>query len=227
MNNLRNKYQAVIFDMDGTLLDTIEDIADSMNAVLDRLGFPMHPLTSYRDFVGDGIEALAVRSLPEGHRTTYTIARSVEHMKEEYRARWSVKTRPFPGIPALLDGLAERGMALSILSNKIDSFTKAMAASLLSHWKFAEVRGLSPDTPRKPDPTGARICAERMGVEPQDCIFVGDSDIDMETAGRAGMTAFGALWGYQDRQRLIDHGARFLLDDPRDLLGYLPDVKSP
>jgi phosphoglycolate phosphatase len=221
MNHFQNKYQAVIFDMDGTLLDTIEDIADSMNAVLNSLGFPAHPLSSYRAFVGDGIEVLAMRSLPEAHRTAQTIAQSLKVMKEEYSVRWSIKSRPFPGIPELLDGLTERGMALSILSNKLDSFTKAMAASLLPNWKFAEVRGLSPDIPRKPDPAGARICANRMGVDPRHCIFVGDSAIDMETAGRAGMAAFGVLWGYQDKHLLINHGARILLDDPRDLLNYL------
>jgi len=214
-------YRAVIFDMDGTLLDTLEDLADSMNAVLNSLGFPEHPLSSYRNFVGDGIEVLATKSLPEGHRTAQTIARSVKAMKEEYSLRWSVKSRPFPGIPELLDGLTEMGMALSILSNKLDSFTKAMAASLLPYWKFAEVRGLSPDIPRKPDPAGALICADRMGVDPGHCIFVGDSAIDMETAGRAGMAAFGVSWGYQDKELLINHGARNLLEDPRDLLGYL------
>jgi phosphoglycolate phosphatase len=221
MDDVQKTYRAVIFDMDGTLLDTIEDLADSMNAVLNSLGFPAHPLSSYRAFVGDGIEVLAMRSLPQGHRTEQIIVRSVNLMKEEYHARWSVKSRPFPGIPELLDGLTERGMALSILSNKLDSFTKAMAASLLPNWNFAEVRGLFPDIPRKPDPAGARICANRMGVEPRHCIFVGDSAIDMETAGRAGMAAFGVLWGYQDKQLLINHGARVLLDDPRDLLNYL------
>ena len=218
MDDVQKTYRAVIFDMDGTLLDTIEDLADSMNAVLNSLGFPEHPLSSYRAFVGDGIEVLVMRSLPEGRRTEQIIARSVKVMKEEYSSRWSVKSRPFPGIPELLDGLTERGMALSILSNKLDSFTKAMAASLLPNWNFAEVRGLSPDIPRKPDPAGARICANRMGVDPRHCIFVGDSAIDMETAGRAGMAAFGVLWGYQDKQLLINHGARILLDDPRDLL---------
>ncbi len=142
-------------------------------------------------------------------------------MREEYGARWSVKSRPFPGIPELLDGLMEMGIRLSILSNKLDDFTKTMARSLLPNWRFIEVRGLVPSIPRKPDPAGAYLCAERMGVDPMHCIFVGDSVIDMDTANRAGMAPFGALWGYQDRQRLINHGARVLLDDPRDLLGYL------
>jgi phosphoglycolate phosphatase len=221
MDDIRKIYRAVIFDMDGTLLDTIEDLADSMNVVLKSLGFPEHALSSYRDFVGDGIEVLVMRSLPEGHRTVQTITRGVRVMMEEYSVRWSVKSKPFPGIPDLLDDLIEMGMKLSILSNKLDSFTKAMAASLLPNWKFSEVRGLSPDIPRKPDPAGARICADRMGVEPQHCIFVGDSAIDMETANRAGMAAIGVSWGYQDKQLLMNHGARALLDDPRDLLGYL------
>jgi phosphoglycolate phosphatase len=214
-------YQAVIFDMDGTLLDTIEDIADSMNAALESLGFPVLPIEQYRDLVGDGIEVLAMRALPEEQRTVETIAASVKAMREEYGARWSVKSRPFPGIPELLDGLMEMGIRLSILSNKLDDFTKTMARSLLPNWRFIEVRGLVPSVPRKPDPAGAYLCAERMGVDPIHCIFVGDSAIDMDTAGRAGMAPFGALWGYQDRQRLMNHGARVLLDDPRDLLGYL------
>jgi phosphoglycolate phosphatase len=216
-----NTYQAVIFDMDGTLLDTIEDIADSMNAALKSLGFPVLPIEQYRDLVGDGIEILAMRALPEEQRTVETIATSVKAMREEYGARWSIKSRPFPGIPELLDGLMEMGIRLSILSNKLDDFTKTMARSLLPKWRFIEVRGLVPSIPRKPDPAGAYLCAERMGVDPMHCIFVGDSAIDMDTANRAGMAPFGALWGYQDRQRLMNHGARVLLDDPRDLLGYL------
>jgi phosphoglycolate phosphatase len=214
-------YEAVIFDMDGTLLDTIEDIADSMNAALTCLGFPVHPVDRYRDFVGDGIEVLAIRALPELQRGTENVLKCVEAMREEYSSRWSLNTRPFEGIPELLDGLTGMGVKLSILSNKLDSFTKVMARAYLQKWTFHEVRGLSPDCPRKPDPCGARICAERMGVSTTSCIFLGDSAIDMETATGAGMFPFGALWGYQDSERLLLHGAKVLLDDPRDLLHYV------
>jgi phosphoglycolate phosphatase len=215
------RYQAVIFDMDGTLLDTIEDIADSMNATLARLGFPGHAKGQYLDFIGEGIEVLAVKALPEAARSESTIARCVEVMREEYGGRWSVKTKPFPGIPELLDGLTGKGIKLSILSNKIDSFTKEMTRVLLGKWNFSEVRGLSPDCPRKPDPCGAGICAGRMGVNPVQCIFLGDSWIDMETAVRANMAPFGALWGYQERGLLISYGAKVLLNDPRDMLRYV------
>jgi phosphoglycolate phosphatase len=112
-------------------------------------------------------------------------------------------------------------MKLSILSNKIDSFTKEMTKTLLGRWTFYQVRGLTHGCPRKPDPCGARICAESMGVDPRKCIFLGDSWIDMETGIRAGMAPFGALWGYQDRSVLLSHGALVLLEGPRDLLAYL------
>ena len=215
------KYAAVIFDMDGTLLDTIEDIADSMNAALSRLGFPAHPRDKYLEFVGEGIEILAMKALPEDERSEGNKSHAVETMREEYRTRWSVKTKPYPGIPELLDALTEKGINLSILSNKMDSFTKEMTKALLGRWKFHEVRGLKPGCPRKPDPCGAKICAESMGVDPGQCIFLGDSGIDMETATRAGMAPFGALWGYQNRNILLGKGAIVLLEDPGNLLDYI------
>lgn len=212
---------AVIFDMDGTLLDTITDIAESMNAVLTRLGLPVHPIGRYLDFVGEGIEILAMRALPEGQRRDSVVAAAVDAMREEYSSRWSVSSRPYEGIPELLDGLERRGIMKSILTNKTDAFAKAMAAALLSRWSFANVRGLVPGCPRKPDPAGAILCAGVMQVSPQRCIFVGDSAIDMETAHRAGMAPFGVLWGYQDRERLLASGAKVILEDPLDLLRYM------
>jgi phosphoglycolate phosphatase len=215
------KYEAVIFDMDGTLLDTIEDIADSMNTALSCLGFATHPREKYLEFIGEGIEILAMKALPEDKRSEESISRAVDSMREVYRSGWSVKTQPYPGIPELLDALAGRGIKFSILSNKMDSFTKEMAKILLGSWIFQEVRGLIPGCPRKPDPYGARMCAERMGVDPKQCIFLGDSGIDMETATRAGMAPFGALWGYQDREILLSKGAIVLLEDPGNLIDYI------
>jgi len=226
MDEMKNRYQAVIFDMDGTMLDTLDDIADSMNRALAGLGFPLHRVEHYRNLVGDGIEVLAMRALPEDHRSARDIEAGVQAMRKEYSTHWAEKSRPFPGITDMLDGLAGRGIKLSILSNKIDAFAKAMADALLPNWRFIEVRGLLPDIPRKPDPTGALICADRMGVEPERCVLVGDSDIDMETARRAGMDGFGALWGYQDRERLLACGAKVLLGHPTDLLRYFHDKQT-
>jgi len=221
MDALRKEYRAVIFDMDGTLLDTIEDIAQSMNAALRRLGFPVHPVDRYLDFVGEGLEVLAMKSLPEESRTEETVAAGVRAMRDEYRSRWAVNSKPYPGVAELLDNLAEHGFRMSIFSNKIDAFTKLMASSLLPRWSFDEVRGLTADVPRKPDPKGALMCADSMKVDPGECIFVGDSGIDMQTANRASMAAFGALWGYRDSGELLANGAHVLLSEPGDLLGYL------
>ncbi len=215
-------YRAVIFDMDGTLLDTIDDIADSMNQALRKLGLPAHPVARYLDFIGDGIEVMAMKALPDMKRSPQTMIHAVNAMREEYASRWSNTSRAFDGIAELLDGLEEKGIRISILTNKIDAFAKAMAARLLPDWSFDEVRGLTPDCPRKPDPAGALLCAESMGVNPGQCILVGDSAIDMQTAVSAGMVPVGALWGYQDRERLMAGGAGVLISDPRELLGYFP-----
>ncbi|NMB96709.1 MAG: HAD hydrolase-like protein, partial [Clostridiaceae bacterium] len=119
-----SKFKAVIFDLDGTLLDTIEDLADSMNAVLVDAGYPVHDLQSYKYFVGNGMEKLAFNVLPTEHRDEDTIKACVQKMKNEYAKRWNVKTRPYEGIPELLDALEDMGMDMAVLSNKPDNFTR-------------------------------------------------------------------------------------------------------
>jgi len=213
--------KAVIFDMDGTLLDTLDDIACSMNTTLAELGYPPHERDAYKGFVGAGIDAMAAKVLPKDARTESNISRCIALMRREYSKRWAGTTRPYPGIPKLLDTLNEKGVMMSVLSNKIDSFTKEMAGYFLGSWVFGEVLGLNPDAPAKPDPSSALSIARNLGVRPDQCIFVGDSDIDMMTAVRAGMLPAGALWGYQNEQRLVSGGAGVLLGAPLDLLRYL------
>ncbi len=214
-------YKAVIFDLDGTLLDTIVDIVDSMNAVLANLGCRGHSVDEYKTFIGDGLDVLVKRSLPEAMRDERTLSACSEEMRKEYGQRWAHKSRPFRNIPELLDRLTVQGVKMSILSNKLDAFTKEMVKALLGAWQFHGVVGLSNDIPRKPDPAGALAIADKMHVEPKQCIFVGDSNIDMQTAVRAGMRPVGVLWGYQDRDRLISGGALDLLSDPLDLTDLL------
>lgn len=214
-------YKAVIFDLDGTLLDTIGDIVDSMNAVLANLGCTGHSVDEYKTFIGDGLDILVRRSLPENMRDERTISAGIVSMRKEYAQRWAYTSKPFKDIPELLDRLTMQGVKLSVFSNKLDAFTKEMVTVLLSSWHFHAVLGLNPDIPRKPDPAGALEIAHKMHVEPQQCIFVGDSVIDMETAARASMRPVGVLWGYQDRDKLISGGAADLLSNPLDLLPIL------
>jgi phosphoglycolate phosphatase len=215
------KYRAVIFDMDGTLLNTLRDLADSVNAGLAKLGFPQHSLESYRYFVGEGREIMARKALPEEHRGQATLDRLVEFIDTDYGRRWRENSRPYPGIPDLLDALESANMKLAILSNKPHDFTENMARELLFKWKFDYVMGLMPDTPRKPDPSIALQIAASMNIDPANFIFVGDSGTDMETARSAGMLAAGATWGFRTREELLAGGAQELLESPMDLMKLL------
>ena len=211
-------FKAAIFDLDGTLLDTLEDIADSANAVLRRLGYPQHNLETYRYFVGDGIEKLIQRSLPVERRTDAFVNQCVQAMREEYRERWSNKTRPYEGIPELLNSLQDRDVRMSILSNKPDDFTKMMVRAMLPQWHFEIVCGADTSLPRKPDPTAALHISQDLTIPVQQFVFVGDTRIDMDTAVAAGMYPVGVLWGFRPADELIASGARMLLKEPMDLL---------
>lgn len=219
---MMDSIKAVIFDMDGTLLDTLGDLADSMNAVLTEMGFPSHTADEYRYFVGNGMKKLAERALPKEFRTEANVENCLEKMKEEYSKHWDVKTSVYEGIPGLLRELVGRGIMVAILSNKPDEFTGLMASSLLGDFSFNRVLGMRPGFPAKPDPTSAVEIAEDLGVDAGSVMFVGDTSVDMNTAVNAGMTAVGVLWGFRDRDELLDAGAKIILNRPEELLEYLP-----
>jgi len=215
------KFKAVLFDLDGTLLDTLDDLADSMNASLERFGFPTHPVNAYRYLVGDGLMNLVLRALPENHRDEMTLSKVVDAQWEEYGQRWACKTHPYDGIPELLNELEQRGLQICILSNKPDDFTHAVVGKFLSKWRFAAVRGVSGDTPIKPNPSGANQIAADLGIPAAQFLYVGDSNTDMRTANAAGMFPVGALWGFRLQDELIAAGAKALIESPADLLNLL------
>jgi len=215
------KYRAVLFDLDGTLLDTLDDLADSMNAALGRLGFPSHEVVAYKYFVGDGIINMARRALPEEHRDEVTVARCARLLREEYAKRWADKARPYDGIPELLDALSERGIRMAVLSNKPDDFTRICVSRLLSGWRFEAVVGVSDSVPPKPDPKGALEVAARLHIPPGGFLYLGDTNTDVKTAVAAGMYPVGALWGFRTADELLANGARVLIEKPGDLLELL------
>lgn len=210
-------YKAVLFDLDGTLLDTLEDIAASMNAVLERNGFTPHPIERYKKFIGGGIGDLARRVLPDGYDEERAADLSMK-MREEYSQRWSEKTRIYPGIEQMLDGIVKRGIQMAILSNKPDDFTRIMCRHFLGSWRFSIIMGASDRLPKKPDPAAALVIARDMMIEPGNFIYLGDSDTDMNTAVRAGMLPVGALWGFRDAEELTANGAKLLLHNPEEML---------
>jgi phosphoglycolate phosphatase len=213
--------RAVLFDLDGTLLDTLEDIARSANEALGGLNYPGHPLDAYRSFIGDGIGTLFRRALPPDGRDDATVDRCVEGFRETYGRGWNVATRAYPGIAELLDALSARALGLAVLSNKPDAFTRQCVDHYLARWPFSFVFGDRAGVPRKPDPAGALDIAARLGVPPGAVLYVGDSSVDMETARRSGMVPIGAAWGFRAPDELRAHGARAVIDHPLELLDFL------
>lgn len=209
---------AALFDLDGTLLDTLEDIAVSMNTALAQHGYPQHPIEQYRHFVGAGLVDLARRALPPDAGAG-TAARLADAMRAEYSHRWADATRPYAGVATMLDGLSGAGVRFSVLSNKPDDFTVMLCDRFLSDWNFEIVRGAVESVPKKPDPSAALMIARDMGIDPARFASLGDTGSDMTMAKAAGMYPAGALWGFRDAEELSAAGALTLLARPEDFPG--------
>jgi len=210
-------FRALIFDLDGTLANTLEDIADNMNHVLALKGFPTHDYDAYRYFVGNGLYNLVIRCLPENVRTDAIITDCHNRMIAEYNLNYINKTHLYDGIPELLDALSLKGVKLAALSNKADQLTQKICSELLKSWKFDAIIGAGDRFPRKPDPASALFICEQMGVAPAQVCYLGDSDVDMKTAIAAGFYAVGAAWGFRPKQELVENGAMQVIDYPTDL----------
>ncbi len=218
------KFDGIIFDLDGTLLNSLVGIADAMNLLLEQLGYPTHPLEPYRYFVGEGIRELVIRALPEPVRSASNIDQIdqwVARYREFYETTWPTKSDPYEGIPQLLDALTAQNIPMAILSNKSEDFTRRMTQTLLPKWPFKAVRGSRPGLPNKPDPQVALEIANQMDLEPGKTVFMGDTCIDMQTATRAQMIPVGVTWGFRPADELTTNGARHLLNHPKELMDIL------
>jgi phosphoglycolate phosphatase len=211
--------RGVIFDLDGTLLDSLNDIGGAMNDTLTARGFPVHPIDAYLRMVGEGVDMLALRALPKD--ANVDLAQFIEAYRARYAERMERHTKPYDGVPALLDALTARGVKMAVLSNKREDFTVELVRRQLPHWPFVEVRGERSGVPRKPDPQAALALATALGLTPADCAFVGDTPIDVKTAVNAGMLPVGVLWGFRTRDELAAAGARHTLTNPGELLALL------
>jgi len=216
------RYSAVVFDLDGTLLDTLADIADAANRVLVKHGLPAHELDAYRLFVGEGVRVLFERALPADACTAERVAAYAEDFRGAYAECWNVQTRPYEGIVDLLDALVSRHVRLAVLSNKPDNFTKACVREYFPDLPFEAVLGQREGVPRKPDPAGAVEIAEAMGLAPTQFLYAGDTAVDMQTALTAGMFPLGVLWGFRPLSELQAGGAQAVIARPAELLGWFP-----
>jgi phosphoglycolate phosphatase len=214
-------YKAIIFDLDGTLLDTLGDLADAMNLVLERNGHPAHPKEDYNYFVGEGVINLVRRTLPEDSRDEETIQRVVKEFKDEYSRRWDATTRPFEGVSEMLDILKQRGITTAVLSNKPHEYTIKCVERFLPPDAIDITQGVNDECPPKPDPTGSKRMVEELGIAPEEVVYLGDTNTDMETALKAGFLPVGVLWGFRSREELEEAGAEKILDHPSEIPGLI------
>ena len=209
-------YAHVIFDLDGTLLNTIDDLADAGNHVCAAHGWPVHTVGEFKRMVGNGIPTLVERFAPAG-TDRETLAGVLAEFSAYYDEHKEDKTAPYPGVPELLAALKGQGVRIAVLSNK----AHALAGPVVEHYfpgVFEYVQGALPDAPLKPDPTLLRRLMDRVGAKPETTIFVGDSDVDVLTGKNGGLTVAGVLWGFRDRAELEGAGADYVIARPVQLV---------
>lgn len=211
--------KAVIFDMDGTLVDTLQDLADATNKVLEAHALPTHPVDPFRYFVGSGVRELMLRAMPQDkQKDAALVTACVEELKAEYMQRWDKKAVVYDGVQDLIASLLDKGVPLAVCTNKPQQFATLFAERFFPDNPFAAVIGPVEGTPTKPNPFMPMEAARSVGVEPAECAFMGDSSVDMRTAVNAGMLPVGCLWGFRDEQELLETGAKIIISHPMELL---------
>ena len=212
-------YKACIFDLDGTLTDTLESLTYSVNETLKELNLPCITREQCRDFVGNGARYLLERSLEaSGDNTLSHIEEAMQIYERVFKQNCTYKVAPYDGIKEMLTALKEKGMKLAVLSNKPHLQTLDVVATFFGNDTFQVVQGQKEGVPRKPDPAAAIMIAEAFGVDKAECVYVGDSDVDMQTGNAAGMKSVGVTWGFRPKEVLLENGAHHTIDHPEELI---------
>ena len=215
------RFPAVVFDLDGTLLDTLADIAGAANHVLEQHGGAPFAIEAYRDLIGDGVTKLFSRTLPGHLCTDATIQRCVVECRDAYGRMCKMRTKPYDGVSELVRSLATNNILTAVLSNKPHDSTQRCVNHYCRRHAFQSVLGQREGVPPKPDPAGALEIARHLSVTPDECAYLGDTPTDMQTATAAGMFAVGVTWGFRSREELQADGARVLIEDSLELLPIL------
>lgn len=216
--------KTVLFDLDGTLLNTIDDLSDAANWVCLQHGWPTFTVDTYKHFVGNGIPKLVERFSPENARTPQQLAATLAEFTARYDAHKEDKTAPYAGIPELLEALKACGIQTAVFSNKADALCSKIIEHYFDSGCFAAVRGSRPDVPTKPDPAGLYALMSDIGADAANTLFVGDSDVDILTAHNANLPAMGVLWGFRGRQELTAASADALAGTPADIYSYITEA---
>jgi phosphoglycolate phosphatase len=208
----------IVFDLDGTLLNSLEDLADSANWVLEQHGFPTHPVDAYRYFVGDGVRKLIERILPQEERTEARIEQCRQEFVAYYKVHMEDKTSVYEGITELLAELKNRGLKIAVATNKVHIAVKPLMEKYFPEIRFDSMIGQREGVPVKPAPQIMFDILRETGCEPSEALHVGDTATDMQLAHNAGVTPVGVLWGYRPLEELQEAGAKFIIEKPEELL---------
>ena len=214
------KYKGIIFDLDGTLVDSLHDISDAMNTVLESLNYPTHTYDTYQYFIGSGLRNLVSKALPSTNNSDEQIEICFESMINEYREICTLKTKPYEGIVELLENLTSQNIKMAVFSNKADELTKKIASEIFPNY-FDTAVGLSIEELKKPNPFEAVEISKNWNLKPEEILFVGDSDIDMQTAVNANMFPVGVSWGYRTEDELKTSGAKLVINNASELIEIL------
>lgn len=217
MNRMEGKMiDTIIFDMDGTLLDTLDDLTDAVNHALKVMGYPMRDREAIRKFLGNGLEILIKKALPDEHKEN-DVHDAIALFKEFYSIHGNDNTKPYDGVVELLAELHRRGVTTAVLSNKYEAAVIELAAEYFPG-SFDVIRGERKNVPLKPAPDGIFSIMEELSISPENAMYVGDSEVDMKTGNNAGVTTVGVLWGFRTRDVLENNGAHHIIADPMELL---------
>lgn len=211
------RYEGVVFDLDGTLLDTLADLGDSVNAALAAAGHPAHGYEEYKLIIGRGFRDLLTRSLPPEARSDASVDAALADFLRSYAENYQRKTRPYEGIGAMLDVLRRKGVRMGVNSNKRNDYTENLIRANFPGFPFVGVYGERADMPKKPDPGAALQLASLMGLPPEKIVYIGDSKTDIQTGKNAGMATGGVLWGFRGRDELEEHGADLIFQTPGEI----------
>ena len=213
----------VIFDLDGTVCNTIDDLAASTNHALAVLGYPTHPVEAYKYFVGNGMSNLIYRALPEGHKSEEECSKAKKLMLGHYETHFADKSAPYEGIPDLLKTLKRDGIKIAVCTNKAHYMAVEIAQKIFGGI-FDAVMGQGDEYPLKPDPTSTKMLMERFDSGPEETLFVGDSGVDMQTAHSCSLNSIGVLWGFRTEKELKENGASFIAEAPTDILTIIKNI---
>lgn len=214
--------KAVLFDLDGTLVNSLGDLAEATNRALAAGGFPAREVEEFKLFAGDGMPKMLERALPEGNKSPETVQRLLTVLKSYYIEHYADKSTPYDGVPELIAELKKRGFIVAVVTNKLQEMAEVVVNKFYGD-AFDRVFGMREGIPAKPDPTMALLAMRELGVTPEECVFVGDSGMDVATGVNSGALPVGELWGFRGEEELRKNGARYIISRPEELLKIIEE----